>query len=664
MKSKTIALCVVSLLLITYKSWITGALISSGDLHYLHTSYLDQLISWPQIWHDENKLPSFYNVPILIVSGVLSRAGLSFVVVERLIWFYPFLFLSFVGAYRLSRQWMRSDWSFVAGLFYVVNTYSLMIIGGGQMGVSLGYAFIPWVFYAAYRLCTHSTSKWVVFATLFLSAQIVCDLRVAYVTWVGLGLFMTLLWISGQVKFNHRILLHIIAVLLLTSLLHAYWILPYVFYSKSAVSGLGSEYLSAESLSYFSFADFSHAVSWLHPNWPENIFGKTYFLFPHFLLFPIFAFGSMLFLIRKKRNIIHDKTATIMSGFGLILLVGALLSKGVNPPFGLLYQYLFKVVPGFFMFRDPTKFYVLVSLSYSIMIPMGGFLLSQWLANKAGTKHWSRVVPIFVVICYGILMYPAFSGSISGTLKTTVYPQEYRRLQELLSDMSDKYRVFWIPERSRFGYFSMTKSAFNAISSLHESSPSAVARFLADPATQKEFIRYRVGYVVVPHDTEHELFLTNRSYDASLEASYHALVKEVPWLEQIQGVGSLTVMKNPSLCPTLWSEGSDGACKAIDFTEKSSTSYTIHESISVGSRVVLSERFEQNWVASGPDGHQIGSVKTWDNLNSFAVPYDWSTFDIVYTPQRLVNRGIGISILTALGIASVILYKVLRRSLW
>ena len=37
-----------------------------------------------------------------------------------------------------------------------------------------------------------------------------------------------------------------------------------------------------------------HALSLLHPNWPENLFGKVYFLQPEFLILPILAFSAFL----------------------------------------------------------------------------------------------------------------------------------------------------------------------------------------------------------------------------------------------------------------------------------------------------------------------------------------------------------------------------------
>ncbi len=63
---------------------------------------------------------------------------------------------------------------------------------------------------------------------------------------------------------------------------------------------VGSNVTSVAAVQFFSFAKLDNAIALLHPNWPENIFGKVSFFRSEFLLLPIIAFSPLLFLFRTK----------------------------------------------------------------------------------------------------------------------------------------------------------------------------------------------------------------------------------------------------------------------------------------------------------------------------------------------------------------------------
>src|SRR5207247_1280407 len=101
---------------------------------------------------------------------------------------------------------------------------------------------------------------------------------------------------------------------------------------------------------------------------------------PEFLVIPIFAYSGLLFLKNAKKP-------RVLLSFAFIGLVGAFLAKGANEPFGILYLWLFDHFPGFIMFRDPSKFYLLVAIAYSILIT---FSLEQ-LWERLAIIHYKRI---------------------------------------------------------------------------------------------------------------------------------------------------------------------------------------------------------------------------------------------------------------------------------
>ena len=99
---------------------------------------------------------------------------------------------------------------------------------------------------------------------------------------------------------------------------------------------------------------------------------------------PILAYSSLLFIskIKDQRSKIQIKNQKFDNNvamkqfnngaiifFALLGLVGAFLAKGASPPFSEINSWLFQNFPGMNMFRDSTKFYSLIALSYSVLIP-------------------------------------------------------------------------------------------------------------------------------------------------------------------------------------------------------------------------------------------------------------------------------------------------------
>jgi hypothetical protein len=161
----------------------------------------------------------------------------------------------------------------------------------------------------------------------------------------------------------------------LTALLHSFWILPALLIHQNAFTQLGGVTPTIDSVTYFSFAKFENAISLLHPNWPENIFGKTYFMKPEFLILPLLAFMSIFFVKKEKQN-------KLILYFILLGIFGAFLAKGSQDPFGNIYLWMFQHLPGFFLFRDSTKWYTLVAISYAILIPFSIRSVYKFLKNK------------------------------------------------------------------------------------------------------------------------------------------------------------------------------------------------------------------------------------------------------------------------------------------
>lgn len=363
-----------------FRAWFTVGAITSGDLPFYFRENLNGLFSFPHLW-DGQHIALLFLYPPIFLTGLLSKLGLGFALVERFVWFWLFLvFTVFSSWYLVKTLLPKNVFWFFCPFVFLFNTYILMIIDGGQMGIAMAYAVAPLVLGLFIKLINYSIAncelrfRKIIMAGVVLAIQVMFDPRISFLTMGAVFLYAIFQYGVAIKKYIRAFVLPLFIVLGL----HFYWLLPTALLRRPA---LPAGYGEPGWVEFLSFARFSDSVSLLHPNWSENIFGKTYFFRPEFLILPILAFSSLLFInysitnyeLRIKKNVLV---------FALLGIVGAFLAKGANPPFGEIYLWLFKNFPGMNLFRDASKFYVLVALSYSILIPFSVEQIYLYLRKK------------------------------------------------------------------------------------------------------------------------------------------------------------------------------------------------------------------------------------------------------------------------------------------
>lgn len=309
------------------------------------------------------------------------------------------------------------------------------------MGVAFGYALAPLVLTNVF----------------FLPLQVMFDPRIALLTLIV------------ALRKNPK---QLIVPVLVTIIIHTYWWVPLL--KNPTILGTQFQEATSSAVKYLSFASFSNAISFTHPNWPENIFGKVYFQRPEFLIIPIIAFAT--FRINKY--------------FALLVLVGAFLAKGTNEPFGGIYLWLFNNIPGFSLFRDPTKFYLLIALGYSVLI----------------SRIKKPIFQIAFLLFWAFTIREAITGKLTGTFQPVKVPKEY---YELTND-----RVAWYPKKSRFSF------------------------------SGNDFVSLdNVRYIAVPVDVRGEIFVTDRMYDESKRQDAIAFVATMSGLRRVDEYKDLAVFE-------------------------------------------------------------------------------------------------------------------------
>src|SRR5258708_4117152 len=621
--------------------------------------------AWDSILNTGLGIPSsatLWLTSYLYSTALLTKLGISWGIISIIFWILPPVIFSFLSAYFLSRYLFRQNkiFNFLSGLLYIFNTYFLLIFTGGQLGVCFAYALAPFVILRFCKSIHEPTVRNGLLTGVFLGLQILFDPRLVYITLTAVLIYYFLVGIRLK-QIKRQIILTFFMPFSIVLFLHSYWILPLLL---THFSSIPKNYIQSPSISFFSFADFSHAFSLLHPNWPENLFGKVYFLRPEFLVLPILAYSSILFLQNsrpkadqplaeklknqklenKEINLNHRDSFLVY--FVLLGILGTFLAKGVNEPFGNLYLWMFDHVPGFIMFRDPTKFYLLISLSYALLIPFSLSMIARLVSMKykilSIKKTYFLILISFIILIF-FLLRPVFSPMFTAKFLPKPIPDDYIKLKNILVADQTFSRTLWIPQIQRYGFFSNIHPAMGRAEFSPSATPAAMATSLQKSQMQQLLQEAGVKYIIVPYDSEGEIFLKDRRYDARQYKQIVKTLQKISWLSQVNGFHQMTVFQLPSFHNHFYLLSENKVSSKFINATKYDVSLS---NIKSRDKLIFSEGYDPNWVAIV--GNQtIHSKKYHTYFNSFNMPKNGNyTMTIYYQPQTFVMIGLMISAVT------------------
>lgn len=574
--------------------------------------------------------------------------------VERLLWWIPFLLIGFFSSFFLARKILgKTPFAFFAPFLYLFNTYILLIIDGGQIaGIGIAYSIVPLFLLVALQQTNFMNMLLLGFTS---SMLFLFDIRIWFIAFFSLGLYVLYTIISTRLfrlkKLSLYLLQMIIIPVIVTIFIHMQWFLPMVIVRQNPLKELGSAYTSLSAVKFFSFATFENAIGLLHPNWPDNIFGKVGFMKPEFLILPILAFLSLFFITKKLKE---AKYLVFLLFLGII---GIFLAKGAQDPFGSIYLWLFGHVPGFGLFRDGTKWYLLIALSYSIAIPFTIEQIFSWIELQTTLKklylHYIFLVVIVLFLLF--LVRQAFFGQLSGTFAPHPISQDYKNLSNYLFSQKQFSRVLWIPADQRFGFFSIDHPkviATDFFRTTQEKSLQMLQKSSAESLLQEASIKY----VIIPYDSEKEIFLKDRTYDEAVHQNAIKAVSSVPYLTKLSGFGRIAVFTLSTAKDHFFLENSTGV---VNYTDKSPTEYIVRlENVKKGERLIFSETYNSLWIA------RRGETKIFPQLfdgkfNEYILPASGSyTITLRFDAQKWITLGVSISV------ASILFFLSLFFILW
>lgn len=677
---KTLAyLFVFSVIAVVYRGWFMPGVLTGGDFNMtFHSMYSNQYI-YPYAWYWNQGSGLGGNAVSLLwiyfnyatTSFIFGEIlGLSWRIFERFAYLYPFLLIATISSITLAKYILsKKSHAVLASLLFVLNTYILMIAEGGQIWILLAYSLSPMALFLFIKTIDTSAggsrglhTKQAILTGLVFSLLMMLELRIAYIILFAgfIYWFLNFPLRTGLKDLLKTFIFGFIIPGIISLGVHAFWLFPTIFLHQNLSEQLGAAYTTANAVVFFSFAKFENTISLLHPNWPENIFGKTYFMRSEFLLIPIIAFSS-LFFVKKLKN---SKEALYIIFFIVIALLGAFLAKGANEPFGSVYLWMFDHIPGFIMFRDPTKWYVLVAISYSILIPFSIEKIYRWLEKKklpnlSKVFNFHNAFLLALIFYFLFLLRPAFFGQLSGTFKPTTVPKDYVNLENYLSTQKTFFRVLWFPQFQRFGLSSSEHPAISAEGFYGKYQIEQLLLKLKTDQAKKVLVESSIKFVVVPYDTDGEIYLKNRRYDSALYLKTLHDISKISYLKKVNGFGKIGVYEITGTKDHFWSP-SESLHVSYAYINPVKILVTV-KNAKKGNVLVFAESYDSRWQAVLRN--TAFSSQKYDGLfNSFVLPENGDyTLTVLYTPQKLVTIGVWISTLTLISAFSCLGFIFLSR---
>jgi hypothetical protein len=491
-------------------------------------------------WNDKSNLGS----PAFDLGNALYNIGLmAFSIPCKSVIFGHKLFFVFLlassgcGFYLFSKQLTKSKLgAFLSSLYYMYNPWIFHHISLAHNTIFLGYAILPLALLAYFKSFEDKR-----FRSLFLS-----------------GLASTLLFLAS---------FHISYLFFILIFLHAF------------IQALASR------------KNKSRLISSLTP--AIGIFALTIsFSFP--ILYHFYKVRMLAFAIWKETIAIYMPTPSLIDvahliiGASIVAASIALLKKEKLKPFLLslcafgmifgflglkplkpIFEFLAKLIPGFFIFRATNKFFLLPVIALALLL--------GWFPEKILSKQRSKrrfLKPALTVLLAFLVLSPSwhsFSGDYGGALKTVEIPKYYKELDDWLRNQKGDFRIAFFPPAVWVTEYKWAKHWFLDPAVALQAKPTIELRAELDATLSASFVRWvytaiytnetpylgrllgllGVKYVIVRMDADMPEFRDDlRLFNLSNTLN---IISNQRDLKFVRSFGPILVYENPYSLPHLFS---------------------------------------------------------------------------------------------------------------
>ncbi len=569
-------------ILIAFREWIfTANILTHGDWGFFFretaisirgdyfSTWLSDfsfgriLIDLPQAFFYSlyGALPLFLNLPYEIT--------------ERAIHLWPILFLSLVGTGLLIHKIFNNLIATIIGsLVFIGNTYALTL-DTGHITLAAAFSLLPLLLYSFLCYLENPRFQQILFVVLIALAMCSYEPRAFYIAAFLLALYTVFDLLLGSKEYFfsrlRQFYRYLAPAAVIFLLLNLFWLL-----ALTKIGSLESNYLLLRELFGNHFWNIFYSFTLHHPWWsPEGVQVFENQPIPsHFWLLPLTAFLGLV-IQRKNKLVVFA---------GALGLIGILLSKQVDSPWENLYPWLFENFPGFKAFREASKFYSLIVISYSILT--AAFVDWIWRNWSVGTIKVIGKYLLIIAIAGSLLwnFKPLITGEIGTLFVARNIPTDYSTLNNFILIQPDYFRTFWIPRDSRWGVYTRNHSKLSAITLVDSvwmdftshSSDRAQDRMISlfsTPYADSLFDLSSIKYVIVPTqdiENDDDFFIDYGGREnPEIRKLYLDHLNSIPWLYPVDlNTAALVVYENKGYKPHIFSFTNLLSLESVDNLER------------------------------------------------------------------------------------------------
>lgn len=422
----------------------TPGIANDGDWIYIHNGLLSKLYLL-NIWVSHSYLGDL-NVFLNNIyfywfsSHLFNLFGIDWNSFTKFFFIFPMVVFTPITSYLFFRKVLKSESSaFYSASFFVFNTFFLKLFLDW-----VTYGFCWWVTplillliikYKETNLLRYS------FSIIFLYFLLISvEIRIAILIIIfSLFFALYLSWEKNNIKkglfFTFKVILLIISALTL----HSSWILTLLFSKTSVIDTNASQNVF---VSFYSLIDLftMRFYGWQSNNLIANVFVKVNVDFRAYFLIFFIVFGIIYSYLKDKKNYFF---------YMFFLLLFLFLGKQENLPFKDFYGWLFKNIPIFNLYRESSKFFILIALCLSYFF---GVALENLNYSILKNKY-IKISIVFILLVFNIQNF--ITGKIGGMSVNVDIPKDYIILKDIFSKDESFYRTLWIPGNVRWEYSDM-----------------------------------------------------------------------------------------------------------------------------------------------------------------------------------------------------------------
>ncbi len=348
--------------------------------------------------------------------------------------------------------------SLLASLFYVLNPYTVLLWHAGHFPrLAFTYGLFPLFLLTLVRIVSEDNPRLMFLGVLWgvislLLAPTIIPVFIVLYVFVSL-VFSIISWTHFGKKSFLRLMGFFIIFSVSSALVNMWWILPYLHNRLAHAPALANISSGSSTLSYTGllseppgFLDkLMLIMKWTWSGfWDGRYFHSFYPIYSKLRLSE-FWLGSFAFIIywafvpRFKGIGVLMNFLTKLSGTLLVFFL--LMSKGIQPPFGTLFTFLFEKVPLFYMFRNSGhKFGAGIVAIVALLLFLA--LLKFLEVKKIKKALFATVLVVFLVVfsqgwplITGVAVREVDKGGMPSNIVSV--PLEYREIAEVLNQERD-----------------------------------------------------------------------------------------------------------------------------------------------------------------------------------------------------------------------------------